>query len=110
MLSIARGRGEAVAPLTEWRALPSCSFDAAISCFVLHYGVPTEDLTNIARQLKSGGIFSANLFKSDEITLVQLTRTLRKSGLDLIANEQSGITPDTYNRHLVFKKRDRGRA
>ncbi len=63
MLSIARGRGQRVLTLAEWRAEPSASFDAAISCFVLHYGVPDNDHVQIAQQLKPGGIFSANLLQ-----------------------------------------------
>ncbi|WP_330084352.1 class I SAM-dependent methyltransferase [Methylocystis iwaonis] len=106
MLSIAKGRGEVVAPLKEWRAMPTGGFVAAISCFVLHYGVPEEDLASIARQLKPGGIFSANLFKGSEAKLAQLTSTLSSEGLDLISNEQMITTPDSYNRHLLFKKRD----
>ncbi|WP_195838196.1 class I SAM-dependent DNA methyltransferase [Methylocystis rosea] len=106
MLSIAKGRGEAVVPLTEWRAIPGGDFVAAISCFVLHYGVPADDLACIAQQLKPGGIFSANLFKGDEAKLAQLTSTLSMADLDLIWNEQLITTPDTYNRHLLFKKRN----
>jgi len=105
MLAIARGRGEVVVPLTEWRAMPAGSFCAAISCFVLHYGVPEADLIRIAHQLLPGGVFSANLFKGDEDQLARLSRILGMGGLDLVSNEQLSITPHSYNRHLVFKKR-----
>lgn len=106
MLSIARGHGEVVVPLANWRAMPCEIFDAAISCFVLHYGVPSDDLGHIGRQLKPGGIFSANLFKGDEAKLTLLMDTLQMAGLDLVSSEQSSVTPGTYNRHLVFRKHD----
>jgi SAM-dependent methyltransferase len=106
MLSIARGHGEVVVSLADWRAMPCEVFDAAISCFVLHYGVPADDLGHIGRQLKPGGIFSANLFKGDEAKLTRLMEVMKIAGLDLESSEQSSVTPGTYNRHLMFRKHD----
>lgn len=105
MLSIARGRGQRVLTLAEWRAEPSASFDAAISCFVLHYGVLEQDLVLIARQLKPGGVFSANFFKGNEARVTQITAVLGAAGLDLISNEHLDVSTDSSNRHLVFAKR-----
>lgn len=105
MLSIARGRGQRVLTLAEWRAEPPESFNAAISCFVLHYGVPEQDLVLIARQLKPGGLFSANLFKGDEASVARLAAILSAAGLDLISNQHLAVSTESSNRHLVFAKR-----
>ncbi len=105
MLAIARSKGQIVMPLEDWRGLPKNSFSAAVSCFVLHYGVPTNDLARIAKQLKPGACFSANLFKSDHNQLDEIVRLLGDFDLDLSQNEQMETTRMTPNRHLIFIKR-----
>ncbi len=110
MLAIARSRGEAVISLDRWRETPPEAFDAAISCFVLHYGVPAHDLHRIARQLKPGGSFCCNLFKPDEQAVAHVVGVLQEAGLDLRTNEQSKLTPSTNNRHLAFRKPALSRA
>lgn len=105
MLAIARGQGEVVMAMESWRSMQNDIFDAAIACFVLHYGVALADLKHIGRQLKPGSAFSANFFKGDEARVARLTKEMSMAGLDLESSEQSTLTPDTFNHVLTFRKR-----
>jgi SAM-dependent methyltransferase len=103
MLLLAGQHGEMTIPLDEWRALPAASFDGAIAAFVLHYGVPLEDLAHIARQLKEGSRFAANYFKPRPEAIGTLTEKLSGCGLVLQRHDALHST-NGENTMLIFAK------
>jgi hypothetical protein len=104
MLELAASRGEHVVSLDEWRGLPNSAFDGVISAFVLHFGVPRNDLMVIGRQLRLGGRFAANFFKANDAAIEKLILDAAGAGLILERNEQLMTTPRTRNPMLVLKK------
>jgi SAM-dependent methyltransferase len=103
MLEIAFRRGERTMTLREWRDLPDAAFDGAIAAFVLHYGIPREDLARIARQLRPGARFAANFFKPRPAAVDVLCGAMLENGLVLEKREFLGST-DAANDLLVFVK------
>jgi hypothetical protein len=103
MLRLAAERGETVMPLPQWRALAHGGLDGAIAVFVLHYGVPHEDLATLSSQLKIGGRFAANYFKPPQGATSQLTSSLKGEGMQLEREEPLDMT-SADNVLLVFRK------
>lgn len=103
MFELASKRGESVISLEEWRSLPDQSFDGAVAVFVLHYGIPTDDLSRIASQLRPRGRFAANFFKPNREALSGLAASLAGFGLRLEREERLSVTT-ADNRLLVFRK------
>ena len=105
MMTWAALRGERVVCLNDWRRLPEHSFDGAVSTFVLHYGVPDDDLYTIARQIRPGGRFSANLFKTDAPFLERLAVTLARNGMELESQIPLAEPEGVPHSAVVFVKR-----
>jgi SAM-dependent methyltransferase len=103
MLRQAADRGQTVTSFEEWRLLPTESFDAAIAVFVMHYGVPPQDLETITLQMRAGARFAANYFKPRPGAVWALTSVLAGFGLVLERDEPLRNTPGD-NRLLVFVK------
>jgi len=103
MLRQAADRGQTVISFEEWRQLPPDSFDAAIAVFVMHYGVPPQDLEIIASQMRRGARFAANYFKPRPGAVSALTSILKRFGLVLERDEPLRTTPSD-NRLLIFVK------
>ena len=71
--------------------------------FVLHYGVPVEDLRVLAEQLKPAARFAANFFKPAEGAVDALISALAQSGLTLEDRYELHATHG-QNEVLVFEK------
>lgn len=102
MLRRAAARGEAVLSATEWRSAPP-AVDGAIASFVLHYGVPKDDLIRIARCLLPGCAFAANLFGGSPEEVQTLAQELALERLELTRRAELGGTR-TANILLTFRK------
>jgi SAM-dependent methyltransferase len=92
MLELARRRGESTITRAEWKREPALSFDGAIAAFVLHLGVPDEDLILLASQLSQGALFAANIFKPTPNLLERILKTLQENGLMLKSRERLDAT------------------
>ena len=103
MLRIAEAKGENVITINQWRDA-EVYFDAAIACFVLHYGVDERDLRTIAKQLKNGGRFAANYFKAEKDEELRLIDQLAELGLVLQKSLDVGLSGCTRNIVYVFQK------
>jgi len=103
MLRRALARGEPVMSLDKWRDAPPL-VDGAIACFVLHYGVPDEDLRLIARSLLPGCSFSANFFRGSAQQAWALAQSLTSEGLELVGQAEISGTRAT-NVLITFRKR-----
>ena len=80
MLSRAQQRGLSVISIESWRSAPP-QVGGAIANFVLHYGVPDDDLARIARSLLPGSVFCANLFGAEPDILAKTVQVLTACGL-----------------------------
>lgn len=103
MLRQAAARGEATMSLQDWRRCPP-PVEGAIASFVLHYGVPDEDLARIGAGLRPGGRFAANLFRLSPAEAGALEQRLSALSLDLVDAVELGGT-SASNLMLVFSKR-----
>jgi ubiquinone/menaquinone biosynthesis C-methylase UbiE len=105
MLELATQRGERTLSIDTWRELPDNSFAAAISSFVMHYGVAVTDLERVARQLCPGARLATNYFKGDESSTHALVEQFAQFDLALERTEPLLTTPGSSNPLLVFVKR-----
>lgn len=103
MLRHAAERGETVLTIEKWRADRS-TYDGAIACFVLHYGVPNLDLVRIANSLAPGGRFAANFFKAGDSDIRRLVDLMSDAGLRLIRHTSAVSTSTSENPMLVFER------
>lgn len=103
MLRHAADRGETVLTIDQWRA-ETLSYDGAIACFVLHYGVPDLDLVRIASSLAPGGRFAANFFKAGGSDIRRLTQLMSDAGLALVRHTPIPSSTVSENLALVFER------
>jgi Methyltransferase domain len=103
MLCLAAERGETVMSLPRWRSLPTDRLDGVIAVFVLHYGIPQEELATLASQLKMGARFAANFFKPPQGAISRIASSLAAAGMQLERESPLGMT-NADNVLLVFRK------
>lgn len=65
-----RKRGLVTINTSQFRILPPDSFDGCIACYVLHLAIDSDDLKQLARVLKGGGIIIANFYKGMQVDRV----------------------------------------
>jgi len=104
MLERAQERGERVIPYVEWQMLSPSIWDGTISAFTLHYGLATDDLARIARQLKPKALFAANFIKAGDAELTALRSQLSQAQLTVEAITPSTTADGTDNPILIMRK------
>lgn len=63
MLSKAAKRGMVTIPFSSWENCREATYDLAVACYVMHYGVSPEHMAVVSDQLMPDGLLCANFFK-----------------------------------------------
>lgn len=79
MRHFALNRGLTIINTHQFRALPTCSFDVCIACYVFHMAVDERDIKQLARITKNGGIIAANFYKGMQED--RINHIIKKQGL-----------------------------
>ena len=94
-----RERGLVTINELQFRDLAPNSFDGCFACYVLHLAISIDDLNQLARVLRKGGVIIANYYKG--IHADRVNRIFRENGLTV---EQIEDQQGRFGSIYVYRK------